>query len=201
MKKKKYISGLGSSILGVVCAASLASCDGGSDGNTVLPAEVVIPDVPNAANIEAEVDEVDESGADISLEAVYEAEVFDDINAERVARGLPALALDSLLTSLAEAHNENLISRANVGGVIQIDHDGAPARAQEAFDSGAVAYGENIAGIRGFGEALVADTFVQGWVNSPGHFVNLTGDFTITGVAVTVDERDGTIYATQIFAR
>ena len=184
----------------MVCAASLVSCDGGGS-DAVLEDIIVIPDVPNAANDEVVGDLVDDSGADVALEATYESEVFDGINAERTDRGLLALVLDTDLSALAEEHNANLISRAVTGGSIQIDHDGAQERADATFASGAVAYGENIAGIRGFGEAVVADTCVDGWVNSPGHLENLTGNFTNTGIAVTVDEEDGTIYATQIFSR
>lgn len=190
-----------SGILVAVCVFGLMSCDGGGSGDSAVESEIVIPSAPNAANDEVVGDDFDTSGADASLEGVYQTEVFNGINDERTSRNLSALTLNSDLSALAEEHNQDLISRATVNGNIQIDHDGAQARADSVFANGGVAYGENIAGIRGFGESVVSETFVEGWVNSPGHFENLTGDFTTTGVAVTVDDRDGTIYATQIFTR
>lgn len=197
---------LRASLLSVSCVFGLMSCDGGSSGSASAgsaseQSEITIPSAPNAANDEVVGEAFDASGADVSLEGVYQTEVFNGINDERTSRNLPALTLNSDLSALAEEHNQNLISRAIANGNIQIDHEGAQARADSVFANGGVAYGENIAGIRGFGESVVAETFVEGWVNSPGHFENLTGDFTTTGVAVTVDDEDGTIYATQIFSR
>ena len=201
MKLKKYNSVLRASLLSVSCVFGLMSCDGGSSGSASEQSEITIPSAPNDANEEVVGEAFDASGADVSLEGVYQTEVFNGINDERTSRNLSALTLNSDLSALAEEHNQNLISRAIANGNIQIDHEGAQARADSVFANGGVAYGENIAGIRGFGESVVAETFVEGWVNSPGHFENLTGVFTTTGVAVTVDDRDGTIYATQIFSR
>ena len=206
MKNKNYKLVVVAGFLGS-CSLGLVSCDGGSSDSTpdllpnVAEAELLIPDVPNAANSELIGDSKDESGANVALEAEYEVDVFDGINAAREANGLSVLVLNSELSALAEVHNQGLVSRANVGGAIQIDHIGAQGRANTAFASGFVTYGENVAGIRGFSESESADALVQGWIDSPGHFENITGDYTDTGIAVTVDERDGTIYATQVFAQ
>jgi len=136
MKRKNYIAVLGTSILGMGCVTSLVSCDGGSSGSSEIDAqvdEIVIPSAPNAANSELLGDAFDISGANVSLEAFYEDDVFDRINAARATNGLPALVLDSQLTSLAEVHNQGMISRANVGGTIVVDHIGAQGRANAAF--------------------------------------------------------------------
>jgi uncharacterized protein YkwD len=43
--------------------------------------------------------------------------------------------------------------------------------------------------------------FVQQWVNSPMHFQNLMrDDYTLTGIAVSLDPKDKRIYAVQVFS-
>ncbi len=43
--------------------------------------------------------------------------------------------------------------------------------------------------------------FVQQWLNSPMHFQNLVReDYTLTGIAVSLDPKDKRIYAVQVFS-
>ncbi len=181
-------------------ASCFVSCDGGgggSDGGI----KIEIPDDENAANSEQTRSGADSSGADTSLEASYGVQVYDGINSERLKVGLSALARDSQMDSLAAEHNADMISRANPFSELLADHANAQSRVDVVTARGFTGYGENTGAIRGYSSSVVASTMVTGWVTSPGHFKNIIGDYSTTGVAVTVDPRDGAIYATQIFAR
>lgn len=47
----------------------------------------------------------------------------------------------------------------------------------------------------------LANDFVEGWVNSPGHYKNIiTKDYQLTGVAVSINEKKSLVYAVQKFA-
>ncbi len=198
MKLKNIISMV---FIGAFSTSFLVSCDGSSDGGSDNKTEIEIPDDTDQVNGENQGSDANNSGANSNLEASYARQIFTGINGERSQRSLSALTRDSQMDSLAAAHNADMISRATPYGDIDTDHNNAQARANALASGGITAYGENTAGIRGYSSAVVSSTFVDGWVNSPGHFKNITGNYKRTGVAVTVDDRDGTIYATQIFAR
>ncbi len=198
--KIKNILTLGLGLLSVGC---LVNCDGGSSGDSTSTGDKVVT-VPSNTDIVNDVNDdstSDDSGADDSLTQQYSAQIFNQINSRRLGSNLSALTRDSDLDALAESHNAYLISIANPGGSIVTNHDNVQGRANVAFGKGYVAYGENTAGIRGFASGVVASTFVNGWIASPGHLDNIEGNFTHTGVATSVDSRDGTIFSTQIFAR
>lgn len=190
-------------VVGVFSVGFLVNCDGGSSSGDAVVIDKVVT-VPSDTDIVNDVNDAprpDITGADETLEETYSNQVFNGINSERGSRSLPALIRDSGMDALAASHNAYLISIANPGGAIVTNHDNVQGRANVVFSSGFTAYGENTAGIRGYGSGIVANTFVEGWIASPGHLGNIAGNFTHTGVAVTVDERDGTIFSTQIFAR
>ncbi len=201
MKKIARSSGI------ITCGSMLAlvsllvSCDGSSDGGSDDNTKIEIPDDTDQVNGENEGSNADNSGANSNLENSYALQIFNGINGERSQRSLSALTRDSQMDSLAASHNADMISRANPGGDIETDHNNAQSRASTIAPRGFKSYGENTAGIRGYSSSIVSSTFVDGWVASPGHFRNIIGNYTHTGVAVTVDSRDGTIYATQVFAK
>lgn len=197
--KNKYILTL---IVGIFSLGFLVNCDGGSDSDT--GGNQIVVTVPSDTAIVNDVNDdpnTDNSGANVSLEQSYANQIFNGINSRRASSGLPALITDSDLVALAASHNAYLISISTPGGAIVTNHDNVQNRANIAFGKGYKAYGENTAGIRGYSSSSVASTFVNGWINSPGHLSNIDGNFTRTGVAVAVDSRDGTIFSTQIFAR
>lgn len=120
-------------------------------------------------------------------------------NNERAKVGLPTLAWDGKLASIADAHSEdmaakNYFSHTNLAGC------SASCRLKDAgyFYS---YMGENIAWISGrpLTDAL-ASQFVILWMNSPGHKANiLSKNFTSEGVGIAVI---GTkVYATADFAK
>ena len=140
------------------------------------------------------------NGADPSLEATYQTEIFNLINSSRAADGLSELLLDNRITALARQHNEDMINIGSGSPSIIISHDNFQGRADTLFALEYNSVGENVAGQRGFPEAEVANFFVDSWNNSSEHRANIIGTYSHTGISVLVDEADGTIYATQIFA-
>jgi len=187
----------------------LFSCGGGSGGGSDAVADQVLNDIADPAfNLPAP----DLSGVSsvsgvatgvVSAEVVARVttEITQGINDARVDRGLTALTYDENLADIALDHCEYLASQAPENAVpIQISHDNFETRAEQVFTNGYIFVGENVAGQRSYPEDQITSIFVDGWLNSPGHLENIeTAGFTHTGVGVLVDERDGTIYATQIF--
>lgn len=184
----------------MVVGSSACSFTGSNDGGG-SDSEKRTTNDKNAVNGANTGGYADNSGANKALEGSYAVKVFNGINRVRAKNSLPALTRDSQMDSLAAKHNAGMISRASLSRAIDIDHKNAKGRAKAIFPRGFSSYGENTAGIRGHSSSVVPSVLVKGWVDSPGHFVNIIGDFTTTGVAVTVDPRDGTIYSTQIFAK
>lgn len=120
------------------------------------------------------------------------AEVVGLTNRERAAAGLPALAVDTRLTSAAQAHSADMVARDFYS---HTDPDGGgPWDRAAAAGAARRTVGENIA----CGQRSPADV-VEGWMNSPGHRANiLKSDFTRIGVGLAGGGRAGT-YWTQLF--
>ncbi len=192
----------GVKMIGFVCILGLVSCDSGG-GDVISEASGLDVQLPDdlAAAVDFGPADFDSETVNDAAEEEYVAAVFAGINAERARNGLADLIIDTELSALAETHNESMINLATVGGDITISHNGALLRADASFVRGYTNYGENVGANRGFTNDEIADNLLEGWIGSEGHFDNLTGDYTHTGVAITVDSRDGTVYATQVFAR
>lgn len=187
-------------LLGFAVSFSLLSCD---DNKEVERNEAVTPPTDLTPVSNANNSNPTNDGANVALQSRYQTEVFNLINAERAKRNLDPLVIDARLTELANQHNESMIQVARAANTteILISHDNFDNRAQTMFGFNYKNVGENVAGNRGFETDVVTSTFVNGWSNSPGHFRNIIDDYTHTGVGVRVDEQDGTVYATQLFAR
>lgn len=129
-----------------------------------------------------------------------EQEIHDLINQQRVQFNLPPLANLRELDELAHFHSRNMLEHDFFA---HDDHEGREVadRMDELFPS--ILYssiGENIAKQTGSHDPNVAQTFVQGWMNSPGHRANiLSEDYTYAGVGIAFD--DNRIFATQNFAK
>jgi uncharacterized protein YkwD len=189
-------------------AATLMSCDGGGGSDSLVPntsGEVTedkivinLPDDPNKVTSDGGGVAPDTNS---SQEAGLEDQVFAGINQERLSRGLPTLIRDSTMDSLCLGHNNYMIQVASPGGALLLNHDNAQARADVLFGQGFKSFAENTGAVRGFSTGAVASEFVTGWANSAKHIANIAGNYTHSGIALTVDSRDGAIYATQIFGR
>ncbi|MDR6978930.1 uncharacterized protein YkwD/stress response protein SCP2 [Streptomyces sp. 3330] len=120
------------------------------------------------------------------------AEVVDLANGERARAGLPALAVDPLLTTAAQAHSADMVARAFYS---HVSPEGShPWDRAAAAGSTRRTIGENIA----CGQRSPAEV-MDGWMNSPGHRANiLKPAFTHIGVGFAGGGPAGT-YWTQLF--
>ncbi|PAX60464.1 CAP domain-containing protein [Brunnivagina elsteri] len=121
-----------------------------------------------------------------------EKSVFEQINQYRAARRLPKLNLDAKISKQARIHSQNMAR-----GKVPFSHKGfekrvniIPIRYQSAA--------ENVAFNQGYDNP--AAEAVRGWIKSPGHLVNLKGNYNLTGIGVATNQ-DGEVYLTQIFIR
>ena len=134
-------------------------------------------------------------------EAQIAADAFRGVNGLRAEKGLAPLQRVRTLDKLAATHNVAMNRQASPYELpIPISHDGGNERAQKTFALGHTSYGENVAGIRGFTSHEAGPRITKGWKNSTSHYKTLMSRYTYTGIAVFVNESDGTIYATQLFA-
>lgn len=122
------------------------------------------------------------------LDDAYEARIVALVNAERVAAGLPRLAVSSCADRYAEEWSATM-ARTSV-----FEHRPSLRTVLTACRASAVA--ENIA----YG-AVSADQMMAMWMRSPGHRANvLSSRFTHLGVAAA-RTATGRVYGTQQFLR
>ena len=125
--------------------------------------------------------------------AAYEAEVVKLTNAERTAKGCPALRVDERLVAAARAHSTDMV-RANFFSHTGSDGSNFVVRVQRTGYSDPSA--ENIA----YGYRTPQDV-VTGWMNSAGHRANILNCKSVAiGVGLVI-RADGTTYWTQDFGR
>ncbi|OSZ78774.1 hypothetical protein CAP35_11150 [Chitinophagaceae bacterium IBVUCB1] len=125
-------------------------------------------------------------------ERQIEKDIFRLVNEYREEQGLPALAYNDVLATVAQGHSSDMAS-----GKVAFGHGGFKGR----FD----AIKQQVSGIRSGAENVAygaedAEQVVALWLRSAGHKKNIVGDFTHTGISV-VSNDDGTLYFTQLFAK
>ena len=112
-------------------------------------------------------------------------DVFERVNAERVARGAPPLVWDQELAAIAGAWSETMIRTGD------FKHSPETFRQNRAYGTG-----ENIAS----GQTTTGELHV-GWMKSDGHRLNvLDADYDAIGIGI-VCRQDGAMWATQVFGR
>ncbi|AFZ02679.1 CAP domain-containing protein [Calothrix sp. PCC 6303] len=121
-----------------------------------------------------------------------EKSVFEQINRYRVAKGLSKLTLDARISKQARIHSQNMAV-----GKVPFSHKGFEKRVN-SISIGYQSASENVAFNQGYDDP-VAEA-VSGWIKSPGHLVNIKGNYNLTGVGVAVN-REGEVYLTQLFLR
>jgi uncharacterized protein YkwD len=118
-------------------------------------------------------------------------EILQYVNEDRKDHGLKPLQLNTLESSLALKHSQDMAS-----GKVKFGHDGFNSRAKTIQKAlGSTEIGENVAS-----GPMTAREVVDGWLNSPGHKKNIEGNFTLTGIGYARDKK-GDVYFTQIFSR
>lgn len=120
------------------------------------------------------------------------AEILRLVNAHRRSIGLPALAGNSFISSVALQHSRDMLT-----GRTPFGHEGfhdRMLRIRGHLGSLHVA-AENVAS-----GPMSAREVVEGWLHSPGHRRNIEGDFRLTGIGLAAGS-NGMIYFTQIFVK
>lgn len=120
-----------------------------------------------------------------------EKEVFDLINAKRVANGLSALKIDDELQNVARIKAQDMVDNNYFSHNSPVY--GSPFNMIKNFGISYKTAGENIAGNSSNSGA------VNAWMNSEGHRANiLNSSFNYTGIGVVTSPRYGKIYV-QMF--
>ncbi len=120
-----------------------------------------------------------------------EQEVFDLINAKRVANGLSALKIDDELQNVARIKAQDMVDNNYFSHTSPIY--GSPFDMIKSFGISYKTAGENIAGNSSNSGA------VNAWMNSAGHKANiLNSSFNYTGIGVVSSSKYGKIYV-QMF--
>lgn len=123
-----------------------------------------------------------------------EQAIHQKVNQYRQSQNLPPLTLDPRISEQARIHSQAMASKKAT-----FSHDGFEKRVDAIAKS--IPYrsaGENLAYNQGYRDPV--GQAVEGWLNSPGHYKNIVGDFDLTGVGV-VKTPQGRYYFTQIFIR
>ena len=148
----------------------------------------------------------DESTESKDLKGQIAIKILNKTNAIRSAQGLKDLLQDDEMDALASLHSENMIAYDFFD---HVDHEGkSPSERADDLDFvwsskaeniGYVPWFENVSGCGDTRSAeAIAECVVEGWRNSPGHYVNMIGDYNELGVGV-VFTQDSTAYFTQVF--
>lgn len=122
-----------------------------------------------------------------------EQEVFELINAKRVANGLSALKIDDELQNVARIKAQDMVDKNYFSHTSPTY--GSPFDMIKSFGISYKTAGENIAGNSSNSSA------VNAWMNSEGHRANiLNSSFSYTGIGVVSSPKYGKIYV-QMFMR
>ena len=131
------------------------------------------------------------SGTNTSAMSSDEQEVFNLINKQRTANGLPALKVDNEVQRVAKIKAQDMVNNN------YFSHDsptyGSPFDLLQSFKVSYKTAGENIAGNSSNSGA------VNAWMNSSGHKANiLNKSFNYTGIGVVNSPKYGKVYV-QMF--
>ena len=163
----------------LVFSPVLTSCDRLSVFNQVLPTNKTSSSATKVTNIRP---------------TSLEQSVHQQINQYRAEHGLPPLTLDPRISEQARLH-----SRAMANGKVSFGHGGFKQRIDAInrvipYRSAA----ENVAFNKGYSNP--GQQAVEGWIKSPGHRINIEGQYNLTGIGI-VKNAKGEYYFTQIFIR
>ncbi len=124
--------------------------------------------------------------------ATLERDAFNRINAYRKTKGLTALVWNDAIAVQARIHSQNMAN-----GRVPFGHNGFAARiaATKVLYSGAA---ENVAYNQGYAEP--AKQAAEGWFKSPGHEINIRGNYGLSAVGVARNAQ-GKVYFTQLFIK
>jgi len=172
----------------LVCSSLLASCAGSKPTRQMKPeilaGRAVNPTSPRVAR----------------NASLIKQQLHEGINRYRISKGLEPLSHNAMLSSASRDHSSYMKDasvRANKRMVISHDHFSARMNDIKQL-GGPPRLAENVAANSGLAEEFVAETIVQGWVDSKGHHKNLTGNYNSVGTGIVIGPNN-TVFATQIF--
>ena len=127
-----------------------------------------------------------------SPSAEMESEILRLVNLHRHSMGLTPVQMNTLESTVARLHSQNMAS-----GKTPFGHGGFNDRAAYLNKKmGPITLvAENVASGQ-----MSAREVVDGWLHSPGHRRNIEGNFKLTGIGLARGS-NGMIYYTQIFTR
>lgn len=121
----------------------------------------------------------------------FEIEIMELINAHRISLGLNTLQNNGVIKGQAYSHTEYMMLNNN------ISHDNFHSRSGYLINNfNASIVSENVA--YGF---TTAESVVNAWLNSPGHKVNIEGNYTYFDISAELDEDTNRWYFTNIFVK
>ena len=124
--------------------------------------------------------------------ASHEQQVFELVNKERAARGLPLLKLNTELSRVARFKSQDMIDKKYFSHTSPTY--GSPFDMMQKFGLRFSAAGENIA----YGQKTASEV-MNSWMNSSGHRANILSQaYTQIGIGVA-KMANGTLYWTQMF--
>ncbi len=143
------------------------------------------------SNIPSSKPSVTETNNNVTVGSL-ENSILKYVNAHRRSMGKEPLQMLDAVSKQAYNHSSNMAT-----GRTTFSHNGFNQRIQNIEQSigRSSASAENVA----YG-SLTAKGVVDVWLNSKGHRKNIEGNYNLTGIGVAND-RQGTIYFTQIFLR
>ena len=132
----------------------------------------------------------------------FEHIVKTKIDSIRVSKGLNILVNDSILYVAATDHSIYLDSEKKITHYQKKPNKKTPQLRVDFYGGINYSVGENIVEVSVAGkEEEMAQRMVTAWVNSPGHYANITtADYDITGLSVHFNPKKGTFVAVQKFA-
>jgi uncharacterized protein YkwD len=142
----------------------------------------------------ASVREADFQLAQASLLTEMEQEILRRINQHRASKGLPALAWSSDVANQARSHSRNMAKK-----IVSFGHQGFPERSKAINNSlQSRSTAENVAWVASRRDP--AGQAVEAWLKSPKHLQNIEGNFSMTGIGISLSS-SGEYYFTQDFAQ
>ncbi|HEX6913592.1 MAG TPA: CAP domain-containing protein [Chitinophagaceae bacterium] len=121
-----------------------------------------------------------------------EDEVLVLVNQYRKSIGLGALKTNNAVVEESRRHSYNMAHH-----IVPFSHEGFNTRSKTLASKipGMRSVAENVA----YGQASAREV-VGDWLKSPGHKMNIEGNYTQTGIGIVADKK-GVLYYTQMFVR
>jgi uncharacterized protein YkwD len=121
-----------------------------------------------------------------------EESILELVNKYRKSKGLGSLKMHVAISEESRKHSVDMANNK-----VPFSHEGFNTRAKrlETKISGLRSVAENVA----YGQ-ISAKEVVEDWIKSPGHKMNIEGNYTQTGIGIAANKK-GVLYYTQIFVR